>query len=281
MTASGHTSHMRLDYQAYEALFNTGDDAALVERFFAQDCAMVSATGVRRGKDELLAFLNWAHDGVREVMRPQMVVEGDGVLFAEVDMDFHATKERADFPFAHLLPGDLVTVKFFVTYRLDGAGKISELKSMTWPPEKGVTRLPRLGCHPSQVAAFHAYASAFSNADCERFPQFYTEDVVLTLSSVGEISGRQGIVDFYRPMFASVRESVTVESISASDEAIAIDALSRFTAIADAPDFVVSPLKRGEFVEVPVHVAYTLRDGLICRIDVTRNGERGPVRQVG
>ena len=272
---------MRLDYQAYEALFNTGDDAALVERFFTPDCAMLSATGIRRGRDELLAFLNWAHDGVREVMRPQLVLEGESVLFAEVDMDFHATRERPDFPFAHLFPGDLVTVKFFVTYALDGDGLIRELKSMTWPPEKGVSRLPRLGSHPGQVAAFHAYAAAFSNGDCERFPQFYTEDVVLTLSSVGAIEGRQGIVDFYRPMFERVRESVTVENFSASDDKLAIDALSRFTAIADAPDFVVAPLKKGEFVEVPVHVEYTLRDGLICRIDVTRNGERGPVRSDG
>lgn len=263
---------MKLDYQAYEALFNTGDDAALVDRFFASDCAMVSANGVRRGKGELLAFLEWAHDGVREVMRPQTVLSEDGILFAEVDMDFHASMHRADFPFGELHPGDLVTVKFFVTYRLDEQGLIAELKSMTWPPEKGVSKLPRLGAHPSQVAAFHSYASAFSNGDFERFPQFYTEDVVLTLPSVGEIRGRQGIVDFYRPMFESVRESVVVETFAASDERIVVDAISRFTAIADAPDFVVAPLKQGEWAEVPVRVEYTLRDGLICRIAVTRNG---------
>lgn len=263
---------MQLDYQAYEALFNTGDDAALVARFFAPDCAMVSANGVRRGRAELLAFLEWAHDGVREVMRPQRVLSEDGILFAEVDMDFHASKHRADFPFGELHSGDLVTVKFFVTYRLDADGLIAELKSMTWPPERGVSKLPRLGSHPSQLAAFQTYAAAFSNGDCERFPQFYTEDVVLTLPSMGEIRERQGIVDFYRPMFETVRESVEVERFEASDAKIAIDAISRFTAVADAPDFVVAPLRAGEFVEVPVHVEYTLRHGLICRIDVTRNG---------
>jgi ketosteroid isomerase-like protein len=263
---------MKLDYQAYEALFNTGDDAALVERFFAPDCAMLSANGERRGRGELLAFLNWPHDGGREVMRPQRVLSEDGILFAEVDMDFHASKHRTDFPFGELHPGDLVTVKFFVTYRLDAAGLIAELKSMTWPPERGVSKLPRLGSHPSQVAAFRAYASAFSNGDFERFPQFYTEDVVLTLPSAGEVRGRQGIVDFYRPMFETVRESVAIEAFAASDERIAVDAVSRFTATADAGDFVVAPLKQGEWIEVPVHVEYTLRNGLICRIDVRRNG---------
>ena len=266
---------MELDYQAYEALFNTGDDAALVARFFAADTRMVSANGTREGAEGLLEFLRWAHDGVREVMRPQAVLSRDGLLFAEVDMDFHATKHRADFPFGEMHAGDLITVKFFVTYELDGQGKIAELKSMTWPPERGVSKLPRLGSHPSQLAAFQAYSAAFSGADFERFPQFYTEDVVLHLtSSVGDIHGREGIVEFYRPMFARVRETVIPEHFEATDERIVYDATSRFTAAVDAPDFVVGPLKQGEWYDVPVRVVYTLRDGLICDIHVTRRGER-------
>lgn len=266
---------MELDYQAYEALFNTGDDEALVARFFASDTRMVSAGGTREGADGLLAFLKWAHDGVREVMRPQTVMSGDGMLFAEVDMDFHATRHRADFPFGVMHPGDLITVKFFVTYRLNEDGRIAELKSMTWPPGHGVSRLPRLGAHPSQLAAFQAYSAAFSAGDFERFPTFYTDDVVLHLtSSVGDIAGKQGIVDFYRPMFARVRETVTVEHFEASDTRIVLDAISRFTAVRDAPDFVVGPLKEGEWYDVPVRVEYKLREGLICDIHVTRRGER-------
>ena len=115
---------MELDYQAYETLFNTGDDEALIARFFAAATRMVSANGTREGAGELLAFLKWAHDGVREVMRPQTVMSRDGLLFAEVDMDFHATKHRPDFPFGEMHPGDLITVKFFVTYRLDGEGRL-------------------------------------------------------------------------------------------------------------------------------------------------------------
>lgn len=265
---------MTLDYEAYEALFNTGDDEALVERFFAEDCVMVSASGERRGRGELLAFLEWAHDGVREVMRPQQVIGREGLLFAEVDMDFHASKIRDDFPFGAMRPGDLISVKFFVTYALDRAGRIALLKSMTWPPGHGVSQLPRLGSHPSQIAAYYAYASAFSAAEFDCFTRFYTDDVVLHLtSSAGDITGRQGIADFYRPMFERVREKVTVEHFDASDERIAVDAISRFTAIRDAPDFIVGPLRQGEWVEVPVRVVYSLRGGLICDIHVTRNGE--------
>jgi hypothetical protein len=171
--------------------------------------------------------------------------------------------------------GDLITVKFFVTYRLDAEGRIAELKSMTWPPEHGVSKLPRLGAHPSQLAAFEAYSAAFSGADFDRFPKFYTDDVVLHLTgSIGDIRSKRGIVDFYRPMFERVRETVIPEHFEASDERIVYDATSRFTAVEDAPDFVVGPLRRGEWYDVPVRVVYGLRGGLIADIHVTRRGER-------
>jgi len=260
-----------LDYKAYETLFNTGDDAALVARYFDEDVAFSGGSRDYRGKAALKAFLDWAHDGVREVMRPQNVLQQGDLLFAEVDMDFHASKERPEFPFGHLRPGDRVTVKFFVTYRLRN-GKVVELKSMTWPPGKGVTQLPRLGAHASQLAAFRAYTAAFSNADFERFPAFYTEDVQLALGSAPLIHGRQGIIDHYRPLFERVREQLTVNSVTATDESIELDAMTRFTAVKDAPDFVVGALKAGETLEVRVQVSYRLRDGLISHIGVRRIG---------
>jgi ketosteroid isomerase-like protein len=261
-----------LNYDEYMALFNTGNDAALVDRFF--DDAVVFSGGTRemRGKPALMEFLAWAHDGVREVMRPQNVVQQGDLLFADIDMDFHASRERADFPFGHLRSGDMVTVKFFVTYRIHH-GKVVELKSMTWPPGKGVTRLPRLGGHPSQIAAFGSYVAAFGNADCERFPKFYTDDVRLELGSVPPILGRQGIVDFYKPLFERVRERLTMHSVTATDDSIELDATTRFTAIQDAPDFVVGPLKKGEYIEGRVLVSYRLRGGLIAHIGVRRGGD--------
>jgi ketosteroid isomerase-like protein len=261
-----------LNYNDYIAVFNTGDDAALVDRFFADDVLFTGGARDYQGKAALKAFLDWAHDGVREVMRPQNILQREDLIFVEVDMDFHATKERPDFPFGHLHPGDLVTVKFFVTYKLRG-GKVIELKSMTWPPGRGVTNLPKLGPHPSQQAAFRAYVSAFSNADFERFTKFYTEDVRLELGSVPPILGRQGIVDFYRPMFQSVRERLTINSVHATDSAIELDAVTRFTALKDAPDFVVGALTTGEYIEGRVLVSYRLREGLICSISVRRGSE--------
>jgi predicted SnoaL-like aldol condensation-catalyzing enzyme len=259
-------------YPDYIEVFNSGDDDALVERFYHEDLTFTGGTRRHRGKDGLREFLAWAHDGVREVMRVQHYARDDDVLFADVDMDFHATKERPDFPFGHLFPGDSVTVKFHVTYTLRDE-KIAALNSMTWPPEYGVTKAPRLGGHPSQRAAYLAYTAAFSNADHERFSAFYTDDVTLKLNALPLIEGKQGIVDFYRPMFERVREHLTIHKLLADDDAIFVDTTSRFTAQIDAPDFVVAPLARGEAVEVRVFVYYTLRDGLISSIRVARAGE--------
>ncbi len=180
-----------LNYADYERVFNSGDDEALIETFFADDLVFTGGTREHHGKQGLREFLNWAHDGVREVMRPQKVLQDAESILAEVDMDFHATKHRPDFPFGELHPGDSITVKFLVAYRLRG-DKVVSLKSMTWPAGKGVTRLPRLGAHPSQAAAFRAYTAAFSNADFDRFPSFYTDDVVLELGSVPRIDGKPG-----------------------------------------------------------------------------------------
>jgi len=265
------------DYEEYLAAFQTGDDDLLVDRFFAEDVVFHAGTRDYHGKAGLRAFLAWAHDGVREVPRIQAYAWDGDRLFAEVDMDFHATKARPDFLFKAMQPGDSVTVKFFVQYRIRD-GLVCELKSMTWSPERGVTRLPRLGGHPSQIAAFHAYCSAFSNADPDRYSAFYTDDVVLELGSVPPIHGRDGITGFYTRMFAQVRESVVPYSVLADDRTIAIDALSRFTAIEDAPDFVVGSLAKGEWIEVRVFVHYELRDGLISHIRVGRAGADGVPR---
>lgn len=261
-----------MDFREYERRFNAGEDEALVDEYYAEDCEFVGTTRYVKGRAGLKAFLAWAHDGVREVMRPQLVIEDKDHLFVEVDMDFHATKERPDFPFGHLQPGDLVTVKFFVTYHFDAQGKIRRLNSATWPPEYQVSKLPRLGGHPSQLAAFHAYISAFSNGDVARFPTFYTEDVTLELGSVGVIKGRQGIADFYADLFTKVRENQIVHAALADDHAISLDSTTCFTAIEDAPDFPVMPLRKGEEVRGRTFVHYTLRDGLISHIKVARAG---------
>jgi predicted SnoaL-like aldol condensation-catalyzing enzyme len=267
---------MPLDYRAYVRDFNSGDDRGLIEKYYTADCEMVSGSGVRKGHQGMNEFLAWAHDGVREIIRPQVVMWDRDHIFAEVDMDFVASKARPDFTFGALQPGDILTVKFFAMYYVVD-GKIRTLKTMTWKPETGVTKAPRLGEAAGQRAAFLAYTRAFSGALPEKYSAFYTDDVKLKLSSVGLLDGKKAIVDFYTKMFRSVREDLVVNQIVFDDGAIVGDFVSVFTAIEDAPDFVVAPLKKGESIRVPVFVYYTLRDGLISNIRVARSGAASPV----
>jgi hypothetical protein len=263
-----------MDYRRYIDEFNSGNDAQLVEQWFAEDCIFQSGPRLLHGRGQLLEFLHWAHDGIREIIRVQTVLQDENHLFAEIDMDFHATRDRPDFLFGALAKGEFLTVKFFVLYRLR-EGKIAHLKASTWPPGIGVTKpAPRLGGTLEQRQAFMEYTRAFSNAEFDRFSRYYTEDVVCSLGGVGIVlRGKSALVDFYREMFKHVRESLTLHQLIADDSGLAADITSQFTAIEDAPDFVVGPLKKGEFVRVPVFVHYELRDGRISRIKVARSGE--------
>lgn len=262
---------MPLDYRAYIRDFNSGDDRGLIEKYFSRDTQMISGSGVRKGHKGMNEFLAAAHDGVREIIRPQVVMWDKDHIFAEIDMDFVASKARPDFTFGPLVPGDILTVKFFAHYTVVD-GKITTLKTMTWKPETGVTKAPRLGSHPGQRAAFIAYTRAFSSGLPEKYSAFYTDDVTLSLSSVGELKGKKAIVDFYTRMFKTVREDLVINQIVQDDNGIVGDFVSVFTAVEDAPEFVVAPLKKGESIRVPVFVYYTLRDGLISKIRVARSG---------
>jgi predicted SnoaL-like aldol condensation-catalyzing enzyme len=268
------TGEMPLDYRAYIRDFNSGDDRGLIEKYFAPDTQMISGSGVRSGHQGMNEFLAWAHDGVREIIRPQVVMWDKDHIFAEIDMDFVASKARPDFTFGALQPGDILTVKFFAHYTVVN-GKIKTLKTMTWKPETGVTKAPKLGDHAGQRAAFIAYTRAFSGGLPEKYSSFYTDDVKLTLPSVPPMNGRKAIVDFYTKMFRTVREDLVVNQIVYDDNAIVGDFVSVFTAVEDAPDFVVKPLKKGESVRVPVFVYYTLKDGLISEIRVARSAAPG------
>jgi len=261
-----------MDYQKYIQAFNSGDDARLVQEWFTEDCVFQSGPRLLRGREQLLDFLNWAHDGIREIIRAQVVLHDANHLFAEIDMDFHATRDKPEFLFGALKKGEYLTVKFFVLYRLRD-GKVAHLKAATWPANLGVSKpTPRLGGTLEQRQAYMEYARAFSNADFDRFSAYYTDDVVCELAAM-TLRGRDGIVNFYREMFQKVRESLHLHQLIADEAGLAADITSQFTAIEDAPDFVVTPLKKGEFVRVHVFVHYTLREGRIAHIKVARAGE--------
>jgi hypothetical protein len=133
-------------------VFNSSDDKAMVDQFWVDDLVVVSGRGneaqlIASDKESWLKFLAWAHDGVREIMRIQVLIQNETNIFAEIDMDFHSSKDRPDYPFGHLKPGDFITVKMFCLYFLRG-DKIAKLKMAAWGPNVGVTDPPTRGFGP-------------------------------------------------------------------------------------------------------------------------------------
>jgi hypothetical protein len=134
------------DLYKYIETFNSGDDRAMLDGFWVDDLEVWSGRGgkvtkLASNKGEFLKFLDFAHDGVREIIRIQTLLQNENNIFAEIDMDFHASKDRPDYPFGHLKPGDSITVKMFALYFLKG-DRIAKLKLAAWPPNTGVTEPP-------------------------------------------------------------------------------------------------------------------------------------------
>ena len=261
-----------MNYQKYVELFNSGNDEGLVKTYFTEDTVFSGGARAFHGANELLKFLNWAHDGIREILRPQTVAQNEDHILAEIDIDFHALVDKPDFQFKPLKKGEMTTVKFFVVYYLRD-GKVRHLKAATWPVEVGVSKpTPKLGGSLEQRHAFTEYTKAFSNAEFDRFTQYYNDDVICELGST-TLKGKDGIANFYRQMFKTVRENLTIHQFVADENGIAADITTQFTAIEDAPNFVVGALKKGECIRGRVFVHYALRDGKISRISVARAGE--------
>jgi hypothetical protein len=135
------------DLEKYIETFNSGDDKAMVDNFWVDDLVVASGRAdkegglLARGKEDWLKFLAGVHDGIREMIRIQFLMQNENNIFAEIDMDFHASKDRPDYTFGPLKAGDFITVKMFALYFLRG-DKIEQLRLASWPANVGVSDPP-------------------------------------------------------------------------------------------------------------------------------------------
>lgn len=127
----------------------------------------------------------------------------------------------------------------------------------------------RLGDRPEQLTTFRDYLAAFSAGDLDRFPRYYTDDIQFDLTVAPVLDGKAEVIAFYREMFSVIKERVTLEQVAATPDGIFADIDVLFTAIKDAPDFPLRPMKAGTTLSARFQVVYTLRDGLISALKVT------------
>ena len=138
-----------MNYEAYLKVYNSGDHRELVRRFCTDDVCFEAGALERvfRGKEEVLEFLLSLQDGVRDVLRAQVVMQDERHIFAEADMDFYAERDLPEFPFGPLGRGEYLTMKVFVVYYLR-EGRIHRFKTSLWPANFGVTDPPAKGFGP-------------------------------------------------------------------------------------------------------------------------------------
>ena len=82
------------NFPEYIAAFNSGNDDAMCGRYFTEDFVMRTADRLVEGRAGMREFFRLVHDGVREILRPQIVTQDEHSLQAEIDIDFHALADR-------------------------------------------------------------------------------------------------------------------------------------------------------------------------------------------
>lgn len=96
---------------------------------------------VYRGQDKIIEVLTGIQSGIREVFRPQVVLQDKNYIFAEADVDFYALRDLPEFPFGALRTDERLTPKVFAIYYLREE-RIFRIKTAVWPANFRVTDPP-------------------------------------------------------------------------------------------------------------------------------------------
>jgi ketosteroid isomerase-like protein len=112
---------------------------------------------------------------------------------------------------------------------------------------------------------FASYYATYNRVDPEALGRFYAEDVVLT-SAQGEVRGREALLGTYRYITSLFSDQMTPETMIVDGDRAAIEITDRFVALAEVPEFLGRPWKKGETYTLKLCAVYTLKNGQIARI---------------
>ena len=120
-----------MDFDRYVEFYNAGDERKLAEAFYTEDIVFDGGNRLFEGQEAFLEYLHNVGLGLRQTMRPLVVVQGPDHVFAEMDFVFTATEDKLDFPFRALREGESVTLRFFGSYYLRD-GRIARIHLANW-----------------------------------------------------------------------------------------------------------------------------------------------------
>ena len=110
-------------------------------------------------------------------------------------------------------------------------------------------------------ATFRTYIQAFNEAKYDALVRYYADDVTLSFANGTTLRGRDGIVDFYRPLHRAVDEALDISFLVMDDRHVAVELETEFRAREDYEAFPRRPLKAGDVMRITSFVHYDLDDG--------------------
>ncbi len=122
---------MEFDFNRYVEVFNQNNED-LMEEFFTEDMVLDGPDRTAHGRDNWFNLVKFSHIGVRETLRPLLVVRDGSNIMAEMNAEFMPSADRADHPMGAMKAGQLMTVRFFASYRLRG-NQIAHITLAWWP----------------------------------------------------------------------------------------------------------------------------------------------------
>jgi len=118
----------------------------------------------------------------------------------------------------------------------------------------------------TQEDRFRAYMAAFNAHDWANLLPHYAPDVRLTIGNGTELVGRDAIVRFYSKVIAETCRTIEIKQCFVDGQMLAAELESEFLAIADAPDFAVRPMHKGDRFYINSFVIYEFEGDQYTRI---------------
>jgi len=131
-------------------------------------------------------------------------------------------------------------------------------------------------------ATFRTYIGHFNRAEYDELVRYFADDVALSFPDGRTLEGRDGIVAFYRPIHAAVREILEIDFLLVGERTIAVELYTEFHARTDFPDFPGRALKAGDVLRFTSFVHYDLDESdRFRRIRVARYREHDESYRAG
>jgi hypothetical protein len=117
---------------------------------------------------------------------------------------------------------------------------------------------------------FDEYIRRFNQEDPTAFDAFLAPDMHMTNGTL-EFTGVQGMKDHYAKIWGKFMETLHVERFVGDSDTVAIQMHTRFESLADDPESLFGPVRKGETFDFHGLIMYRLSGGKFTDIKVAYN----------